>query len=115
MDARGTPLGVVLSGANAHDSTKLAITLNAIPSVRSGHRGRPRRGPGTLHADWDCAVSVDVRHPKLVRGGGDIAVDEVGSRAHLSIPPGRDRPTAPVAGSDEAGLAHHSGDPNHMI
>jgi transposase len=50
-DARGTPLGVVLSGANRHDSTQLAATLDAIPPVRSGKRGRPRRRPDKLHAD----------------------------------------------------------------
>ena len=43
VDARGTPLGVVLSGANRHDSRRLAPTLDAVPGVRSGRRGRPRR------------------------------------------------------------------------
>ena len=51
MDRRGTPLGVVLSGANRHDSVRLAATLDAIPGVRSGRRGRPRRRPVKLHAD----------------------------------------------------------------
>ena len=50
-DARGTPLGVALSGANRHDSTMLAATLDAVPPVRSGRRGRPRRRPDKLHAD----------------------------------------------------------------
>jgi transposase len=50
-DARGTPLGVALSGANRHDSAMLAPTLDAIPPVRSGRRGRPRRRPAKLHAD----------------------------------------------------------------
>ena len=50
-DARGTPLGVTLSGANRHDSTMLAPTLDAVPPVRSGRRGRPRRRPDKLHAD----------------------------------------------------------------
>jgi transposase len=49
-DARGTPLGVTLSGANHHDSTKLASTLDAVPPVR-GRPGRPRRRPDKLHAD----------------------------------------------------------------
>ena len=51
MDARGTPLGVALSGANRHDSKMLAFTLDAVPPVRSGRRGRPRRRPRKLHAD----------------------------------------------------------------
>jgi transposase len=50
-DARGTPLGVALSGANRHDSQMLAPTLDAVPPIRSGKRGRPRRRPGKLHAD----------------------------------------------------------------
>ena len=50
-DARGTPLGVALSGANRHDSRMLAQTLDAVPPIRSGKRGRPRRRPGKLHAD----------------------------------------------------------------
>ena len=50
-DARGTPLGVALSGANRHDGTALAATLDAVPPVRSGKRGRPRGRPAKLHAD----------------------------------------------------------------
>ena len=52
-DRRGTPLGVVLTGANRHDSTVLAATLDAIPPVRSGKRGRQRQRPRKLHADKD--------------------------------------------------------------
>ena len=51
VDAHGTPLGVTLSGANRHDSLMLAPTLDAIPPIRSGKRGRPRRRPQKLHAD----------------------------------------------------------------
>ncbi|MGH1569446.1 IS5 family transposase [Methylobacterium sp. P31] len=50
-DARGTPLGVCLSGANRHDSAMMAPTLDAIPPLRNGRRGRPRRRPDKLHAD----------------------------------------------------------------
>ena len=50
-DARGTPLGLTLSGANRHDSRMLASTLDAVPGVRTGRRGRPRRRPRKLHAD----------------------------------------------------------------
>jgi transposase len=42
-DARGTPLGLTLSGANRHDSRMLALILDALPRVRSGGRGQPRR------------------------------------------------------------------------
>jgi len=51
VDARGTPLGVRIGPANQHDSRMLAPTLDAVPSVRSGRRGRPRRRPDKLHAD----------------------------------------------------------------
>jgi transposase len=50
-DAQGTPLGLTLSGANRHDSRMLLSTLDAVPNVRTRHRGRPRRRPGKLHAD----------------------------------------------------------------
>jgi hypothetical protein len=60
----------------------------------------------------------DIRHPELVRGGGgEVAVDEVGSRTRLPVPPRRNRATAPMAGPDEAGLAHQPGNggyPLHM-
>ena len=49
-DARGTPLGLTLSAANRHDSRMLAAALDAVPPLRSGLRGRPRRRPGKLHA-----------------------------------------------------------------
>jgi len=38
VDRRGTPLGVILSGANRHYSMMLAEELDVIPGVRS----RPR-------------------------------------------------------------------------
>ncbi|WP_267361755.1 MULTISPECIES: IS5 family transposase [unclassified Methylobacterium] len=51
VDANGTPLGLTLTGANCHDSRMLAATLDAVPGVRTGRRGRPRRRPDKLHAD----------------------------------------------------------------
>ena len=50
-DAEGTPLGLTLSGANRHDSKMLEATLDAVPGVSGGKRGRPRRRPKKLHAD----------------------------------------------------------------
>ncbi len=49
-DARGTPLGFRLTGANRHDSVMMASTLDAIPPLRGQH-GRPRQRPAKLHAD----------------------------------------------------------------
>jgi transposase len=50
-DAEGTPLGLTLSPANRHDSRMLEATLDAVPPVSGGKRGRPRRRPEKLHAD----------------------------------------------------------------
>ncbi|TFZ61113.1 IS5 family transposase [Methylorubrum sp. Q1] len=50
-DARGTPLGLLLTGANRHDSPQMAPTLDAIPPLGTGRRGRPRHRPDKLHAD----------------------------------------------------------------
>ena len=77
VDARGTPLGVVLSGANAHDSTLLADALDAVADVGPGQAGRPRR-PVKLHADkaYDsrrCRAECWVRGivPRIARRGVD--------------------------------------------
>jgi IS5 family transposase len=42
---------MTFTGANRHDSVMMAPTLDAIPSVRNGRRGRPRRRPDKLHTD----------------------------------------------------------------
>jgi transposase len=46
----GLPISVILSAANANDSTMLEAVLEDIPAIRmaTGHR---RRRPGKLHAD----------------------------------------------------------------
>ena len=69
---------MTLSGANRHDSMALADTLDAIPAVRSGRRGRPRRRPGKLHADkaYDsrrCRSECRKRgiKPRIARKGVD--------------------------------------------
>lgn len=51
VDARGTPLGLTLIGANCHHSRMLATMLDAVPGVRTGSRGRPRCRPRNPHAD----------------------------------------------------------------
>jgi len=49
-DASGLPLSVVVSAANANDSTMLEAVLDDLPPIRMPSRGRRRR-PGKLHAD----------------------------------------------------------------
>jgi transposase len=51
VDAKGTPLAFVLSGANVPDGNLLEEVLEAIPPVRTGKRGRPRFRPQKVHAD----------------------------------------------------------------
>jgi IS5 family transposase len=53
VDRRGIPLAVQLSAANAHDSTYLERTVDAIPPIFGpcGRPGRPRFRPEKLHAD----------------------------------------------------------------
>jgi hypothetical protein len=63
-DARGTPLGFCLSGANRHDSPMLAPTLDAIQPLRTGRRERPRRRPSKLHAD----KAYDAEPPPVLTG-----------------------------------------------
>ena len=77
MDGEGTPLGVIQSGANRHDSPILAPTLDAVPPVR-GRRGRPLRRPDELHADkaYDhrrCRRECRARGivPRIARRGTD--------------------------------------------
>jgi IS5 family transposase len=53
VDRRGIPLAVQLSAGNAHDSTYLERTVDAVPPVVGprGTPGRPRFRPDKLHAD----------------------------------------------------------------
>jgi transposase len=49
-DGRGRPLGLVLTGGNAADTTFLPTVLDTI-SVRDGRPGRPRTRPDRVLAD----------------------------------------------------------------
>jgi transposase len=59
VDRSGIPLAVILSAANAHDSTLLEPLVDAIPPIVGprGRPGRPRFRPAKLHADkaYDAA------------------------------------------------------------
>jgi transposase len=49
-DAGGLPLSLIVSAANANDSTMLEAVLDDIPAIRMP-TGRRRRRPGKVHAD----------------------------------------------------------------
>jgi transposase len=77
VDRHGTPLALILSPANRHDSLLLEPILDAVPPLR-GRRGRPRRRPGKLHADkaydhHSCRQACRRRGiiPRLARRGVD--------------------------------------------
>lgn len=50
VERKGIPLGVLVSGANRHDSIMFEPLLDALPAL-AGKRGRPRCRPDKLHAD----------------------------------------------------------------
>ncbi len=69
---------MLIGPANQHDSRMLAPTLDAIPAIRNGKRGRPRRRPDRLHADkgYDyqrCRQECRIRgvRPRIARRGVD--------------------------------------------
>ena len=49
MDGRGTPLAVLQSGANAHESPLLEALVDAVPRLRTPRGGRRQR-PEQRHA-----------------------------------------------------------------
>ena len=51
VERRGIPLAAQVGPANQHDSKVFESLIDAIPAVRNGRRGRPRRRPEKLHAD----------------------------------------------------------------
>ncbi|MBB5379313.1 transposase [Deinococcus metalli] len=76
IDGQGIPLAITVTGANVHDSRQLEATLDAVPRVRSGRRGRPRCRPAKLHADkgYDyprCRHAIRRRgiQPRIARRG----------------------------------------------
>ena len=67
VDAKGTPLCAVLSGANVNDHLVLEEAIEAIPPIRNGKPGRPRRRPDKMHADK--AYDFDVCRQALLERG----------------------------------------------
>jgi transposase len=66
-DGRGTPLAIVQTGANRHDSTQAIRLVDAIPLIR-GPRGRPRRRPDALYGDRAYDADKAIRRPLRERG-----------------------------------------------
>ncbi|THF86282.1 IS5 family transposase [Deinococcus sp. KSM4-11] len=67
VDRNGLPLAVVISAANVHDSRMLEAAVDAMPGVRRGRVGRPRKRPYKLHADKGFDFHR-CRHALYVRG-----------------------------------------------
>jgi transposase len=55
VDGNGTPLNIILTAANRHDSTQLMPLLAGMPPI-AGRRGRPLIKPRCVQADrgYDC-------------------------------------------------------------
>lgn len=51
VDRGGVPLAITISASNVHDSRRMLPTVDAIPPIRTGMPGRPRKRPVKLHAD----------------------------------------------------------------
>lgn len=66
-DAKGTPLAILITGANRHDVTQLLPLVEAIEPV-AGKRGRPRAKPKQIFGDraYDSEP-----HRKVLKKNGD--------------------------------------------
>jgi transposase len=66
-DAKGTPLAIVHTGANCHDSNMAIPLIDAIPPIKRPH-GRPRRRPDKAQADRGYDYDQKIRQPLRQRG-----------------------------------------------
>jgi transposase len=69
-DARGTPLAVILTGANRHDVTQLMPLLEKVPEF-GGRPGSPRRRPRSLYGDRGYDSN---RHRRRLKKNADPSV-----------------------------------------
>jgi len=76
VERKGSPLSVVISGANVPDAQMLAKAVDAIPPIYNGRPGRPRFRPAKLHTDkaYDsrrCREQLRARGitPRIARRG----------------------------------------------
>jgi transposase len=71
VDAFGTPLACILTGANRHDVTQLLPLVDAIPPV-GGKVGAPLKKPGEVMGDR--AYDSDPHRAELTARGIDTAI-----------------------------------------
>ena len=66
-DGRGTPLAIVQTGANCHDSNKIVELIDAVAPIKRPI-GRPRKRPDAVYADRGYDYDFKVRRPLRERG-----------------------------------------------
>jgi len=66
-DGRGTPLAIIQTGANCHDSNKAMELVDAIPPIKRP-LGRPRKRPDELYADRAYDYDRKIRTPLKAHG-----------------------------------------------
>ena len=67
VDGRGTPLAIIHTGANVHDSEKAIELVDAVGPIKRP-RGRSRKRPEELLADAAYDAEEKVRRPLRKRG-----------------------------------------------
>jgi len=66
-DGRGTPLAIIHTGANCHDSNMAVALVESIPPIQRP-RGRPRRRPDRVYADRAYDFDEKIRQRLRERG-----------------------------------------------
>ncbi|MFD1734143.1 IS5 family transposase [Deinococcus malanensis] len=84
VDRSGLPLAVVISASNVHDSKMLEAAIDAVPGLRNGKGGQPRKRPTKLHADKGYDYTR-CRHALYVRGSCPVLRDVAWTSAGLSV------------------------------
>jgi hypothetical protein len=72
----GLPISVVLSAANANDSTMFGAVLDDVPPIRMS-TGRRRRRPGKVHADkaYDHRRCREISAPAAAHRPANCAIN----------------------------------------
>jgi transposase len=84
VDAAGTPLSMILTGANRHDSTQLMPLLDGLQPI-AGRRGRPLHKPQCVQADrgYDCEAYRRVLRARGIKP--QIGKRLAGHGSHLGL------------------------------